>query len=222
MRLSFMNKSWAGASFYACPSHGANRLNACYHPVRPSVFTCSIGKMEDSEDHAEDRLRKQEINPGGRMIRFITILIGCSLALTAGVRAEQEDPKKKQKSKPVQKQQSSRPSSSNDAEHPCQRTHQQPQHQQPQHQQPQQQSPTAARSDQYACPRSAHAACPNPYNPKIQSNDLSKQQVHKPPSGSVEQAASRFRRTSCPRFRRTGCPGCRRTSKQCREFNLST
>jgi hypothetical protein len=38
------------------------------------------------------------------MMKFITILIGCSLALTAGVRAEQQDPKKKQKSKPVQKQ----------------------------------------------------------------------------------------------------------------------
>ena len=41
------------------------------------------------------------------MKRFITILIGCSLTLAVGVRAEQEDPKKKpvQKSKPVQKQQ---------------------------------------------------------------------------------------------------------------------
>ena len=42
------------------------------------------------------------------MIKFITILIGCSLTLAAGVRAEQENPQKKpaQKSKPVQKQQS--------------------------------------------------------------------------------------------------------------------
>jgi hypothetical protein len=41
------------------------------------------------------------------MIKFITILIGCSLTLAAGVRAEQENPKNKpaQKSKPVQKQQ---------------------------------------------------------------------------------------------------------------------
>ena len=42
------------------------------------------------------------------MIKFITtILIGCSLTLAAGVRAEQENPKKKpaQKSKPVQQQQ---------------------------------------------------------------------------------------------------------------------
>lgn len=41
------------------------------------------------------------------MIKFITILIGCSLALAASVQAEQENPEKKpvQKSKPVQKQQ---------------------------------------------------------------------------------------------------------------------
>ena len=41
------------------------------------------------------------------MIKFITILIGCSLTLAAGVKAEQQDPKKKPvpKSKPVQKQQ---------------------------------------------------------------------------------------------------------------------
>lgn len=41
------------------------------------------------------------------MIKFITILIGCSLTLAVGVRAEQQDPKKKpvQKSKPVLKQQ---------------------------------------------------------------------------------------------------------------------
>ncbi|HEX7518042.1 MAG TPA: peptidoglycan-binding domain-containing protein [Chthoniobacterales bacterium] len=41
------------------------------------------------------------------MIKFITILIGCSLTLAVSVRAEQEDPKKKpvQKSKPVLKQQ---------------------------------------------------------------------------------------------------------------------
>jgi Putative peptidoglycan binding domain len=38
------------------------------------------------------------------MTKFITILIGCSLTLAASVKAEQEDPKK-QKSKPVQKQQ---------------------------------------------------------------------------------------------------------------------
>ena len=37
------------------------------------------------------------------MIKFITILIGCSLTLAAGVQAEQEDPKNKpaQKSKPA-------------------------------------------------------------------------------------------------------------------------
>src|SRR5437016_9258265 len=42
------------------------------------------------------------------MIKLITILIGCSLTLAAGVRAEQENPKKKpaQKSKPVPTQQS--------------------------------------------------------------------------------------------------------------------
>ena len=41
------------------------------------------------------------------MLRFISILIGCSLTLAIGVQAEQENPKKKpvQKSKPVQKQQ---------------------------------------------------------------------------------------------------------------------
>jgi len=41
------------------------------------------------------------------MLRFITILIGCSLTFAVGVQAEQENPKKKpvQKSKPVQKQQ---------------------------------------------------------------------------------------------------------------------
>ncbi len=39
------------------------------------------------------------------MIKFITILIGCSLTLAAGVKAEQENPKNKQKSKAVQKQQ---------------------------------------------------------------------------------------------------------------------
>jgi hypothetical protein len=42
------------------------------------------------------------------MIKFMTILIGCSLTLAAGVRAEQENPENKpvQKSKPVPKQQS--------------------------------------------------------------------------------------------------------------------
>ena len=41
------------------------------------------------------------------MLRFITVLIGCSLTFAVGVQAEQENPKKKpvQKSKPVQKQQ---------------------------------------------------------------------------------------------------------------------
>ena len=41
------------------------------------------------------------------MKKFITVLIGCSLTLAAGVRAEQENPKKKpsQKSKPAQAQQ---------------------------------------------------------------------------------------------------------------------
>src|SRR6187399_240136 len=41
------------------------------------------------------------------MLRFIPILIGCSLTFAVGVQAEQENPKKKpvQKSKPVQKQQ---------------------------------------------------------------------------------------------------------------------
>jgi hypothetical protein len=115
--------------------------------------------------------------------RFITILIGCCLAFTAGARAEQADPKKKQKSKPVQKQQSP-PQQQPQHQQP---QHQQPQHQQPQHQQPQHQQQPQQHLQQHAVtnthvpgPHPQHA--PNPYNPKIQSNDLSKQQVHTPPN----------------------------------------
>ena len=85
------------------------------------------------------------------MIKFITILIGCSLTLAVGVRAEQQDPKKKpvQKSRPVLKQQVTH------QQHPVTNTHVQAVHTQ-------------------------HNNAPLHNNAKIHDTNVSKQPLHTP------------------------------------------
>jgi Putative peptidoglycan binding domain len=71
-----------------------------------------VAKIKELRRHPQKdpsgRIKGNKINQGARMIKFIIILISCSLTLAAGVRAEQQqDPKKKsaQKSNPAPKQQ---------------------------------------------------------------------------------------------------------------------
>jgi hypothetical protein len=91
------------------------------------------------------------------MIKFITILISCSLTLAAGVKAEQQDPKKKpvQKSKPVLKQQFT----------------------------PKQHTVTNAHvPGAHTTLRTQHKNATIPNNAKIHSNNVSKQQSHTLPA----------------------------------------
>ena len=87
------------------------------------------------------------------MRKFVAILIGCSLTLAVGVRAEQEDPKKKpvQKSAAVQKQQIT------PKQHAVTNTHVQG-------------------------VQTQHKATTNPTNAKIYNGNVSKQQLHTLPA----------------------------------------
>ena len=91
------------------------------------------------------------------MRKFITILIGCSLALAAGVGAEQENPKEKSKSKPVQKRQFAPKQQLTPKQHTGPNTHVQTMH-------PQHQNTTI------------------PSNAKIHDSNASKKQLHTLPA----------------------------------------